>query len=151
MPVFKFGEVEIPIETVKEGARLPTYATSGACACDFYACLGFASMHILPGKMAEVHLGVAIELPPGYKMEWKDRSSLSIKHQVIHRGGYFDCDYRGELTVWLKNEGEFPFPIREGDRVIQGEIQPVVRGIFVETNKLSDTERGDGRYGSTGR
>ena len=151
MPVFKFDEVEIAFVKVKEGAKEPTYATDGSCACDFYACFGHSGIHILPGKKAEVPLGIAIELPPGVKMEWKDRSGLSGKHDIIHRAGYFDCDFRGELTVVLKNDGKMPYPIHEGDRVIQGEIAPVLHGKFVKVDKLSETERGTGGFGSTGK
>ena len=151
MPVFKFDEVEITFVKLKEGAKMPTYATDGSCACDFYACFGHSGIYIAPGKKAEVPLGIAIELPPGIKMEWKDRSGMSAKHDIIHRAGYFDCDFRGELTVVLKNDGEFPYPIHNGDRVIQGEIAPVMHGVFREVQELSETARGEGGFGSTGK
>ena len=151
MPVYKFDEVEIIFVPKSEGAKMPTYATDGSCACDFYACFGHSGIHILPGKTAEIPLGIAIELPPGVRMEWKDRSGLSGKHNIIHRAGYFDCDFRGELTVILKNDGDLPYPVHEGDRVIQGEFAKVLRGVFVKSDKLSETERGTGGFGSTGR
>jgi len=151
MPVFKFDEVEVAFVKLKEGAKMPTYATDGSCACDFYACFGHSGIILWPGKKCEVPLGVAIELPPGVKMEWKDRSGMSAKHDIIHRAGYIDCDFRGELSVTLKNDGDRPYSIHEGDRVIQGEIAPVLHGVFKEVQKLSETERGEGGFGSTGK
>ena len=151
MPVFKFGEIEVNYKLVREGAKVPVYSSDGACCCDFFACMGYAVHCLKAGKTKEIPLGICLEVPPGYVLRLEGRSSLEIRHEVIVLGGVIDCDYRGELSVHLKNIGDSDYDILDGDRVCQGMFIQVARANFAQVDEFSKTTRGEGRYGSTGR
>ena len=151
LPDQNFEMVECFFVKTKEGAKMPTYSTDGAGACDFYTCFGHSGIILWPGKKHDVPLGIAVEIPLGYRLRWEDRSGMSKNYDITHRAGYIDCDFRGELTVSLINNGNRPYSIKEGDRVIQGELLKIPRAKWTEVDKLSETKRGEGGFGSTGR
>lgn len=98
-----------------------------------------------------VDTGVAFEIPEGYEMQIRGRSGLAFKHNIeVHRGT-IDSDYRGTVKVKLYNLGNEPVVLRKGDRIAQGVIQPVVKAKFETVSELSETDRGTGGFGSTGR
>jgi dUTP pyrophosphatase len=132
-------------------AVLPSYETGGAAGADLRARLG-APVVIPPLGRARIPTGLALELPPGYEAQIRPRSGLAAWHgvTVLNAPGTVDSDYRGELGIILINLGQEPFTARDGDRIAQLVIAPVVRARLVEAASLSETERGEGGLGSTG-
>jgi dUTP pyrophosphatase len=133
------------------GAVLPAYETGVAAGADLRARLGDPVV-IPPLGRARIPTGLALELPPGDEAQIRPRSGLAVRNGVtaLNAPGTVDSDYRGELGVILINLGQEPFTARDGDRIAQLVIAPVVRALMVETASLAKTERGEGGFGSTG-
>lgn len=136
---------------------LPTYETAGAAGADLRANLrpedretGFI---LDPMHRAVIPTGLRVEIPPGYEMQIRPRSGLAVKHGITlpNTPGTIDSDYRGPLGVALVNLGAEPFVIHHGDRIAQAVIAPVLQAGFVLADGLSETARGEGGFGSTGR
>ena len=137
-----------------EGLALPAYQSAHAAGLDLLAAVPEDSPLMLsPGQRALVPTGLTIALPPGYEAQVRPRSGLASKHgvTVLNSPGTVDADYRGEVGVLLINHGEAPFSIRRGERIAQMVIAPVARAELVPAMVLSETERGSGGFGSTGR
>lgn len=98
-----------------------------------------------------VRCGIAVEIPIGYEIQIRSRSGLAAKHEifVLNSPGTIDSDYRGEICVILHNLGK-AFQINRYDRIAQMVLTPVVQAEIVRTSILNDTQRGDGKFGSTG-
>lgn len=137
---------------LSEHARLPRYMTSGAAGMDL-ACSSVEPIVLAPGQRAAVPTGLAMELPEGFEGQVRPRSGLAIKAgvTVVNAPGTIDCDYRGEIQVLLVNLSDTPHTIALGDRVAQLVIAPVVQAIVQEVGSLSETVRGEGGFGHTGR
>jgi dUTP pyrophosphatase len=133
------------------GAFLPSYQTEGAAGADLRACLA-EPVVIPPLGRARIPTGLAMELPPGYEAQIRPRSGLAARNgvTVLNTPGTVDSDYRGELGIILINLGQEPFAARNGDRIAQIVIAPCVRARLAEAVSLSETERGEGGFGSTG-
>ena len=133
-----------------EGLPLPRYASEDAVGLDVSAA---EELILQPGERHAVATGFAIEIPRGYEVQVRPRSGLAMKHGItcLNTPGTIDSDYRGEVKVILINLGQEPFEIRRGERIAQLVPAPVLRADFVEASELSDTERGSGGFGSTGR
>lgn len=136
---------------------LPAYETPGAAGADLRAnlpleCRG-AGITLAPMQRAVVPTGLRIEIPPGFEMQIRPRSGLALKHglSLPNTPGTIDSDYRGPLGVLLINLGGEPFTIHHGDRIAQAIVAPVVQARFAAVEALSDTDRGAGGFGSTGR
>jgi dUTP pyrophosphatase len=137
-----------------EGLPLPQYQSAHAAGLDLVAAVPEASPLILaPGQRALVPTGLSIALPAGYEAQVRPRSGLAAKHgvTVLNAPGTVDADYRGEIGVLLINHGDAPFTIRRGERIAQMVIASVARAEFVAAVTLTETERGGGGFGSTGR
>ena len=106
-----------------------------------------------PMHRAIVPTGLRVEIPLGYEMQIRPRSGLALKHGITlpNTPGTIDSDYRGPLGVALVNLGTVPYVVRHGDRIAQAVIAPVVQARFVVAETLSQTARGEGGFGSTGR
>lgn len=136
---------------------LPCYATDGAAGADIRANLRPEDRAdgILLAPMARliVATGLRVEIPQGFEMQIRPRSGLAVKHgiSVPNTPGTIDSDYRGPLGVALINLGDAPYVISHGDRIAQVVIAPVLQARFVSVETLSDTVRGAGGFGSTGR
>jgi dUTP pyrophosphatase len=145
--------VEVRIQRLPhaEGLPLPAYATGGAAGADLRAAVE-SEMILGPGGRAVVPTGLVVEIPAGYEGQVRPRSGLAIKAglTIVNAPGTIDSDYRGELKVLMINLGSDTVSIGRGDRIAQLLIAPVTRASFVETEALSDSERGDGGFGSTG-
>ncbi len=104
-------------------------------------------------QRAKIPTGLAIELPEGFEAQVRPRSGLADRHGIalVNSPGTIDSDYRGEIQIILINLGSEAFEIKPGDRIAQLVIAPVARAVLVELESLSDTPRGDGGFGSTGR
>ena len=137
-----------------EGLALPAYQSAHAAGLDLVAAVPEdAPMMLAPGKHAMIPTGLTIALPPGYEAQVRPRSGLAAKHgvTVLNSPGTVDADYRGEIGVLLINHGDAPFAIRRGERIAQMVIAAVVRAELVPATSLSETDRGSGGFGSTGR
>lgn len=133
-----------------EGLPLPAYESEHAAGMDLRA----AEDAILPpAGRALVATGFAIALPHGFEAQVRPRSGLAAKHgvTVLNAPGTIDADYRGEVKVILINHGADAFAIKRGDRIAQMIVAPVTRVTLAEAASLSETERGSGGFGSTGR
>ena len=133
---------------------LPNYATAGAAGMDVCAAVSADSaVTLLPGQRALIPAGFRMALPTGYEAQIRPRSGLALRHGIgmVNAPGTIDSDYRGPVGVLLINFGEAPFTISRGDRIAQMVIAPVARAVWVETEALDETERGEGGFGSTGR
>jgi dUTP pyrophosphatase len=137
-----------------EGLALPAYQTAHAAGLDLLAAVpDDVPLILAPGRHAMVPTGLTIALPPGYEAQVRPRSGLAAKHgvTVLNAPGTVDADYRGEINVLLINHGEAPFTIRRGERIAQMVIAQVARAELIAATALSDTDRGSGGFGSTGR
>lgn len=142
----------IRVKKLREGALLPTYGTAQAAGADLYACLE-APLTIFPGETAWVPTGLALEVPEGCAGLVYARSGLATKRGLApaNKVGVIDSDYRGEITVVLYNHGSEPQTIASGERIAQLIITPVLTPAYMETDRLTETLRGTGGFGSTGK
>jgi dUTP pyrophosphatase len=106
---------------------------------------------ILPGESAVFDTGVHVELPPGTFGKLESKSGLNVKYGVVSHGGVIDSGFVGSISVKLYNHGDKPYMIRKGDKIIQMIVQPCLYPGLEFADTLSDTERGEGKFGSTGR
>ena len=136
-----------------EGLALPAYETPEAAGMDLRAALGADETVVLkPGQRAMVPTGLSMAMPMGYEAQIRPRSCLAAKNgvSVLNTPGTIDSDYRGELKIILINLGDEDFVITRDMRIAQMIIAPVVQAQLVETDVLSETQRGAGGFGSTG-
>jgi dUTP pyrophosphatase len=139
----------IRVKRLRDGARLPFRATSGATGYDLYACLD--GDLVVGQEPVRVPTGVAIEAPEGYDVQIRPRSGLSAQG-VMATLGTIDADYRGELLVTMYVLAyRHPHTVRDGDRIAQLVISRVADVSLEEVRELASTERGAGGHGSTGR
>lgn len=131
---------------------LPTYGSVEAAGADLYACLD-APIVVAPGKTAWVPTGIALEVPMGCAGLIYARSGMAAKRGLApaNKVGVIDSDYRGEIKVVLLNHGEVEQTIEPGERIAQFVITPVLTPEYVLVEELSDTQRGEGGFGSTGK
>jgi dUTP pyrophosphatase len=137
-----------------EGLPLPAYQSPGAAGLDLVAAIPTDAPIVLePGERRIIVTGLVLEIPEGFEAQVRPRSGLALKHGVtiLNAPGTIDSDYRGELAAILINHGAEPFRIARGDRIAQLVFAPVVQARLVITENLSNTDRGAGGFGSTGR
>lgn len=145
--------MQLLYKRTRPGAKAPAYATPGAAAADLCAVLD-APLTLAPGARTLLPTGLAIQLPgPEFAALVCARSGLAVKHGItLSNGvGVIDSDYRGEIQVGLVNLGGEAYTIRPGERIAQLMILPVAQADFSEAETLSETSRGMGGFGSTGR
>ncbi len=144
--------MEIRVKKIKTNAALPTYGTCEAAGADLYACLD-TSVTLEPGATAFIPTGIALEVPKGCAGLVYARSGMACKRGLApaNKVGVVDSDYRGEITVVLHNHGQLPQTVCHGDRIAQFIITPVLTPAYVEAEILSDTQRNQGGFGSTGK
>ena len=138
-----WGKEESPFE----------YKTEGSAGFDIRARID-NSVSILPGRTHAFKTGIRLDIPKGLELQIRSRSGLALKHRVVclNSPGTVDSDYRGELQIVLINHGNIPVTINNGDRIAQGVFGVVFTAFadLVESDKLSDTARGNGGFGHTG-
>ena len=142
----------IRVKKLHEKAILPTYGSVEAAGADLYACLDEA-VTVLPGETAWIPTGLAMEIPKGCAGLVYARSGLACKKGLApaNKVGVIDSDYRGPVTVVLYNHGSAAQTVCHGERIAQMVITPVLTPAYEETGELSDTGRGQGGFGSTGK
>ena len=144
--------MNVNIKKLTEEAVIPTYGSSFSAGADLYACISEEET-ILPGETKLIKTGIAMELPVGYVALIYARSGLASKRGLApaNKVGVIDCDYRGEIMVALHNHSNEPQAISPKERIAQMVITPYITAEFNTVESLSDTQRGDGGFGSTGR
>ena len=157
--------IDLRVKVLDESATLPRYETADASGMD----LRFVAwrrpddapdvrrtgvLTLEEGERAQCFTGLAFEVPHGYEMQIRPRSGLSLRHGIVAVFGTIDADYRGEVSVTLQ-AGHSPHAevtrIEPETRIAQAVLGPVVRARLVPVAELSETERGSGGFGSTGR
>ena len=131
---------------------LPQYATEGSAGMDIRAYLS-APVTLQPGERALIPTGLYMALPPGYECQIRPRSGLAIKHGIslVNSPGTVDSDYRGEIGVIVINHSSEPFTIADGERICQMVIARYSRVCWNLSDSLSETERGEGGFGHSGK
>mgnify|MGYP001566795408 FL=1 len=133
---------------------LPSYASAGAAGADLRANFSDrVELVLAAGARALVPTGLRFVIPEGFEVQIRPRSGLALKHGITlpNAPGTIDSDYRGALGVIVLNAGQDSFTIAHGDRIAQMILAPVVRADFELVEQLSETARGEGGFGSTGR
>ena len=143
--------MKLKIKRLSPDAILPARQTPLAAGMDLYACGSPVTIPLM--GHAVIPTGIAIELPEGYGAFLFARSGLAIKSGVKPRNGVgvVDADYRGEIRVGLENLSGVAFRVEPGDRIAQMVILRVEEAEIEEVEELSDTARGGGGFGSTGK
>ncbi|HEX4924697.1 MAG TPA: dUTP diphosphatase [Bdellovibrionales bacterium] len=133
--------------------ELPEYESENASGFDVRAQLQDTQLSVEPGARVLVPTGLAFEIPPGLELQVRARSGWASKKgmAVLNGPGTIDADYRGEVKVILANLGQETVLIDDQDRIAQLVLCPVFKAVLVETGKLTETARGSGGFGSTGR
>ena len=136
----------------KSNNALPAYETASSAGMDLRAFVD-DDVVLKPFERKLIPTGLYIELPDGYEAQIRPRSGLAIKSgiTVLNSPGTIDADYRGEIKVILINLSKDEFTIKSGDRICQMVIAKHEKAEFVEVNEISETERGAGGFGHTGK
>ncbi|WP_126245592.1 dUTP diphosphatase [Chitinophaga rhizosphaerae] len=136
----------------RSGNPLPTYATADAAGMDLRANLETA-VTLQPMERTLIPTGLFMELPSGFEAQVRPRSGLAIKQglTLLNTPGTIDADYRGEIKIIIINLSTEPQTIQHGDRIAQMVIAPFVQAALAEVVELSDTVRGEGGFGHTGK
>lgn len=149
--------MDINIKKLKDDYIIPTKGSKYSAGIDLYANHiseqdTRTKIAIKPGETLKIGTGIAIEIPNGYFGAVFARSGLATKYGVRPSNcvGVIDSDYRGEIVVALHNDSNQSVTISKGDRIAQMVLIPYLDCEFIQVNELSDTERGDGGFGSTG-
>lgn len=146
----KFPSVGIKVKRLRPTNNpLPRYMTNSAAGADLLADID-DEIVILPGKRHMVPTGIAMEIPVGFEVQIRPRSGLALRNVTVHFGT-LDADYRGEVSVIVINNGDEPFVINPGDRIAQMVVARCWQADWTEVEDLSETTRGTGGFGHTGR
>lgn len=146
--------IVVQFKRLRPSAEIPKYQTDLAAGMDLHACPPEGQAVTIPaGEIRVIPLGFAMAIPPGFEGQVRPRSGLATKSGVTvpNAPGTVDADYRGEMMVALINHGKAPFSVDPGMRIAQLIIAPVSHAKVVEVESLSETGRGAGGFGSTGR
>ncbi len=143
----------VKVKKLTDKAILPTYGTEYSAGADLYACLDADELVITSGETAFIHTGVALEIPDGLVGLVYARSGIASKQGLApaNKVGVVDSDYRGEIIVSLHNHSSVIQSVKDGERIAQIVFAPYYFAKFEEADDLSDTKRGEGGFGSTGR
>jgi dUTP pyrophosphatase len=141
--------MQVKVKKVHEDAVVPQYARAGDAGADLRSVENVA---IANGERGLIPTGIAIELPFGHEAQIRSKSGITYKQGVIvgNSPGTIDEGYRGEIKVILFNLSGETFCVKKGDKIGQMVIKPVEQADFLEVDELSDSERGEGGFGSTG-
>ncbi len=141
--------MKIKIQKIHPNALIPKYQTEGSSGFDLHA---VEEVVIKPHGVGLVKIGICLSLEVGYELQVRTRSGLALNHQVVvlNSPGTVDNDYRGEIKVILANLSDKDFRVQVGDRIAQGVVQKTYKAEFIECERLDETSRGSGGFGSTG-
>lgn len=141
--------IRVPVQKLRPHAVIPAYAHPGDAGVDLYAA---EDLTLKPGERALTPTGIAVAIPDGYEGQVRPKSGLALKQglSVVNTPGTVDAGYRGEVGVILINLGQEAVEIRRGQKIAQMVFTKVERASFEVVEKLDDTSRGAGGFGSTG-
>ena len=144
--------VKVLIKKLDPSVKLPEYKTSGASGMDLIAFLK-NPINIGPKKSSLIPTGLSVAFSENYEIQIRPRSGLAAKKNisVLNTPGTIDSDYRGEIKVIIYNHGDTDFMVNNGDRIAQMILSPVIKIKLEETDRLPETIRGEGGFGSTGK
>lgn len=144
--------MELKVKKMRDNAILPTRGDAEAAGVDLYACID-EPIVLTPGDTAKIPSGIACEFPDGYFGLVAPRSSVGVKRRLVllNTVGVIDWSYNGEIMMMFKNDGDMRQIIEPGERLAQMILLPYVTYNIVETDTLTETERGEGGFGSTGK
>jgi len=142
--------INLKVKKLNKLAQIPEYQTQEAAGFDLHS---VEDIIIKPNERKLIGSGLAFDIPKGYEIQIRPRSGLAYKHgiTVLNSPGTIDSDYRGEIKVLLINHSNEDFEIKVGERIAQAVIQEVIQATFQEIEELSQTDRGAGGFGSTGK
>ena len=143
---------KVLIKKLDPAVELPTYKTEGASGMDLMA-LVKKPINLKPNSSCLVPTGLAVAFSSDFEIQIRPRSGLAAKNSisVLNTPGTIDSDYRGEIKVILFNHGKNDFLINNKDRIAQMILTPVIKMDLEETDDLTETIRGEGGFGSTGK
>ena len=148
MPQSPDPDFQIRIKRIHPNATLPLPGSDHAVGADLCAAEGFT---LRPGERRAVPTGLAVEIPAGWYGRVAPRSGLAARHGIDTLAGVVDPDYRGELKVLLINLGQDAVHFDAGERIAQLIIERAAHCRYAWADELSETDRGEGGFGSTGR
>lgn len=140
------------IKKLSPKVNIPEYKTSGSSGLDLEAFID-NDIIIKPKETALIPTGLSVAIPENMEIQVRPRSGLALKNKisVLNTPGTIDADYRGEIKVILVNLGNTNFVVKNGDRIAQMVLCPIIKAEFEITDNLPDTLRGEGGFGSTGK
>ncbi|MEK7175984.1 MAG: dUTP diphosphatase [Patescibacteria group bacterium] len=136
------------VKKIHPEAKLPSYAHSNDAGMDLYS---LEDITVSAGKSARIRSGISLEIPEGYAGLCWDKSGLSMNHGVKVLAGVIDPGFRGEVVMAVFNLGKEDYTFKKGDKVMQMLVQKVENVEIMETDALSESERGEKGFGSTGK
>ena len=145
--------MKLKVKKLRENAVIPSRATAGSAGCDLFACID-SDIVIKKGEIVKIPTGIAVQPDSdGVALLIYARSGLASKFGITLANcvGVVDSDYRGEIIVPLINLGNADFTVEKGSRIAQLVLTPVILPEIDEVSELSDTARGEGGFGSTGK
>ena len=144
--------VKVLLKKLHDDVKLPNYKTEGSSGMDLLAYLN-KPVNLVSNKSVLTPTGISIAIPDDCEIQIRPRSGLAAKSNisVLNTPGTIDSDYRGEIKIILFNHGKDDFIINNGDRIAQMVLMPVLKIDFEEVDKLPETVRGSGGFGSTGK
>ncbi len=140
--------MNIRVKKLLDEAIVPSYAYEDDAGCDIYSA---EDKVIKPGERIQLRTGLAFEIPTGYVALLWDKSGLSHRQGIKTMGGVIDSGYRGELLVGLINLSDIEYEFKKGHKVCQMVIQEKVTATFEEVDELTESHRGEGGFGSSGK
>ena len=144
--------VKVLIKKLDPKIKLPEYKTDGASGMDLVAFIK-ESLTIKPRTSSLIPTGISVAFSENYEIQIRPRSGLAAKNNisVLNTPGTIDSDYRGEIKIIIYNHGSNDFIVKNGDRIAQMILAPVVKMELEETDNLPETVRGKDGFGSTGK
>lgn len=145
--------MKVNFKKLNENAIVPTYGSEFAAGADLYACTNGETVTFGPGETKLIKTGIAMEIPEGYAGLIYARSGIANKRGLApsNKVGVVDSDYRGEIMVSLHNHSLVEQSITDGERIAQMVIAPFLKVEYTEVDELTETVRGEGGFGSTGK
>ena len=138
--------VPVNVKLLHPLAKQPEYAHDTDSCFDIFS---IENQELMPGDVASIRTGIAIQAPENYEFRVEDKSGLA-RQGLTTRGGVIDAGYTGELTIILANESGAYYPVCKGDKIAQVRVQPRYRASFYPVEELEPRDRGDNGFGSTG-
>ena len=144
--------VKVLVKKLDPNVQLPSYKTDGSSGMDLFAFIK-NPVKIKPGTSELIPTGISVAIPINFEIQIRPRSGLAAKSNisVLNTPGTVDSDYRGEVKIILFNHGKKEFIVNNNDRVAQMVLTPIAKVDFDEVEKLPNSLRGEGGFGSTGK